>query len=79
MDLVDAASTGQITIVLATIVVSLAAIIGFLFSLIVKELRGRAERAEKLTDTTTVLLDKAVDGFQIALAELREKPSPKRR
>ena len=79
MDIIDAAASGNITLLLAVIVMSLSAIIAFLFNVILKELRSRAARAEALTDTANTLLDRAVEGFQVALNELREvKPRTRR-
>ena len=77
-DFVDAAQ-GGIVVLLAAIVSALGIVVGFLFSVILKELRSRASRAEALTDTANMLLDKAVEGFQVALNELRAvKPRTRR-
>lgn len=78
MDLIDAAQSGSITIVLAALVTLLLGGIVFLFKLLVDELRGRANRAEALVDgmkgtydTLSAATDKAADVAQAALEELR--------
>ena len=76
-DVVDAAQQG-IVVLLATLVALLITAVVGLFWLVIRELRSRAERAEKLTDVANTLLDKAVEGFQIALDELRTVKRTKR-
>lgn len=72
-DLVDAAASGNIVLLLSTIVVSLSAIIGFLFAQILKELRSRVAREERLTDTAIASFDKLAGTTEAALNELRAK------
>jgi len=73
MDLVDAAARGDLVLVLAIGLVSLAGVIGFLFKLVVDEMRDRRKRAEQLTDTANSLNDKLADKFGAALEELRKR------
>lgn len=70
-DIVDAAASGNLAIVLATIVVALAAIVGYLFKEIIKELRSRVQREENLTDTAIASFDKLAGTTEAALNELR--------
>lgn len=72
-DLVDAAARGDLVLVLAIALVTLAGVIGFLFKLVVDEMRDRRKRAEQLTDTANNLNDKLADKFGAALEELRKR------
>jgi hypothetical protein len=73
MDVIEAAASGNITILLAVIVVSLSAIIAFLFREVLKELRNRVEREEELTDTAIASFDKLATSMEAALTELRAR------
>ena len=72
-DLVDAAARGDMVVLLAIIVVALASVVGFLFKLVIDEMRGRTKRAEHLTDEANELNDKLSDTFRAALDELRRR------
>ena len=81
MDIVDAAQSGSITLLLAVITTMLIAAVGYLFKQLIEELRKRASRAEVLVDgmkasydTLATATDKAADVAQAALEELRRKP-----
>ena len=65
-DVVDAAQQG-VVVLLATIVAILLLAVGSLFGLVIKILLGRVQREEELTDKANAALDKAVNGFQVAL------------
>ena len=80
MDLIDAATAGNLNLVLAIIVVALAGTVGYLFKLVVDELRKGRERAEKLTDQANATNSKFADTFdrladttEAALKELRNR------
>ena len=62
MDIFDAVNSGNIALLLASIVVVLAGAVAFLFRLIVAELRARVLRSEQLTDRAL----EAFDGLEAA-------------
>lgn len=72
-DFIDAATTGNLVLVLAIAVIALAGVVGFLFKLIVDELRRGRQRAESLTDKALAAFDKLADTTEAALDELRRK------
>ena len=79
-DLIDAATAGNLNLVLAIIVVALSGAVGYLFKLVVDELRKGRERAEKLTDQANVTnakfadtFDRLADTTEAALNELRKQ------
>lgn len=73
MDLIDAAVQRDIVLLLAVIVVVLAGAVGYLFRLVVSDLKDRVKRAEHLTDTANAANDKLAALFDAALNELRGK------
>jgi hypothetical protein len=73
MDLVEAAARGDMVVLLAVIVLTLAGAVTFLFRLIVKELQDRVKRAESLTDIANATNDKLAEIFRAALDELRKR------
>lgn len=73
LDVIDAAVQRDIVLLLAIIVVILGGAVAFLFGLIIKEMRGRTQRAEGLTDEANDLNDKLADTFRAALEELRKR------
>ena len=80
MDLIDAATAGNLYLVLAIIVVALSGTVGYLFKALLDELRKGRERAEKLTDAANVTNSKFADTFdrladttEAALQELRNR------
>ena len=73
MDLIDAATRGNLVLVLAIAVVALSGAVAYLFRLVVKELHDRVKRAEHLTDLANAANDKLAELFEAALHELRGK------
>ena len=80
MDLIDAATKGDITVLLAVIVVILGGTVASLFWLLIKEMRERVKRAEALTDRANENFDgleeatkTAVGIAQATLDELRRR------
>jgi uncharacterized protein YdcH (DUF465 family) len=80
MDIVEAATRGDIVLLLAIGVVVLGGAVSFLFHLIIKELRARVDRAESLTDKANDTNDKMADAFgrledttRAAVEELRRR------
>ena len=80
MDLIDAATAGNLNLVLAIIVVALAGAVVYLFKLVLDELRKGRDRAEKLTDVANETNSKFADTFdrladttEAALNELRNR------
>ena len=84
--IIDAAAKGDVALLLAAITVILGGAVGFMFNVIVKELRARVERAESLTDraintfdglekATTTAVAVAKDNAEVAkqAAELAQK------
>ena len=71
MEIVDAAVQRDIVLLLALIVVLLGGIVGFLFAMVVKELKSRVKREEGLTDTAIASFDKLAGTTEAALNELR--------
>lgn len=78
MDIVDAAVSGDIVLLLAAMVVILGGVISVLAVVVYREMRGRIERSEGLTDAMVAAFDdlgpatqKAADVAQAALDELR--------
>ena len=72
MEIIDAAVRGDIVLLLAVIVVTLAGSVTFLFTLIVKELRARVARAESLTDTMVDTFDGLEEATKTAVAVARD-------
>jgi gas vesicle protein len=72
MDIIDAATKGDIALLLAAIVVILGGAVSFLFSLIVKEMRGRVTRAESLTDKMMETFDGLEEATKMAVAVARD-------
>ena len=73
VDLIEAATQRDIVLLLAVIVVALAGAVGYLFRLVVNDLKDRVKRAEHLTDLATAANDKLAALFEAALRELRGK------
>lgn len=73
MDIVDAAARGDLVLVLAIGLVTLAAVIGYLFRLFLKVSDERREREEGLTDAANQLNDRLARNFETALDELRKR------
>ena len=71
-EIVDAATSGNMTLLLAVIVSALAGAVVFLFHLIVKELRGRVTRAESLTDRMVDTFDGLEEATKTAVAVARD-------
>ncbi len=71
-DIIDAATKGDIALLLAAIVVILGGAVSFLFSLIVKELRARVTRAESLTDRMVDTFDGLEKATSTAVAVARD-------
>lgn len=72
-EFIDAAARGDVVILLALIVVALAGAVGYLFRLVVSDLKDRVQRAERLTDLANAANDKLAALFEAALNELRGK------
>ena len=72
MDLFDAVNSGNIALLLASIVVVLAGAVAFLFRLIVAELRARVLRSEQLTDRALEAFDGLEAATQTAVAVARD-------
>lgn len=72
MDLIDAATSGNMTLLLAVIVVALSTIVGYLFREIVKELRARVTRAESLTDKMVDTFDGLEKATNTAVAVAKD-------
>ena len=72
-EVIDAAVRGDIVLLLALVTVTLASAVGYLFRLIVRELKERVVRAEHLTDIANSANDELAKLFEAALRELRGK------
>ena len=72
MDFIDASVRGDVFLILAIGVVTLAAAVSFLFHLIVKELRARVTRAESLTDRMVETFDGLEKATTTAVAVARD-------
>ena len=72
MDLIEAATSGNIVLLLAVIVTLLGGAVVFLFHLIVKELRARVTRAEGLTDKMVETFDGLEEATKTAVAVARD-------
>ena len=73
MDVIDAAARGDLVLVLAIGLVTLAGVIGYLFRLFLKVSEERRVREEKLTDKAIDAFDKLADTTGAALDELRKR------
>lgn len=73
MDLIDAAARGDMVVLLAVIVVTLAGAVGYLFRLILRVADERRKREEGLTDKAIAAFDKLADTTEAALDELRKR------
>ena len=75
MDLVEAATKGELTLILALTVgiVALAGVVVYLFRMVVKVYEARVARAESLTDKANENNDRLARLFQGALDELRRR------
>ena len=72
MDVIEAATSGNIVLLLAVIVTLLGGAVVFLFHLIVKELRARVTRAEGLTDKMVETFDGLEEATKTAVAVARD-------
>ena len=72
MDLVDAATKGDIALVLAIGLVTLAGAVAFLFRTIIKVYQERVDRAEKLTDKMVDTFDGLEKATNTAVAVARD-------
>ena len=73
MDIVDAAARGDLVLVLAIGLVTLAGAVGYLFRLILKVSDDRRKREEGLTDKAIDAFDKLAATTEAALDELRKR------
>ena len=71
-EIVKAAVSGDIVLLLAVIVTLLGGAVVFLFTLIIKELRARVTRAEGLTDRMVETFDGLEDATKTAVAVARD-------
>ena len=71
-DIIKAATSGDIVLLLAIIVVILGGVVGTLFWLLIKEMRGRVTRAEELTDRANDLFDRLETSTNTAVAVARD-------
>ena len=71
-EIIDAVNSGNISHLLAAIVIILGGAVSFLFSLIVKELRARVTRAESLTDRMVETFDGLEKATSTAVAVARD-------
>lgn len=71
-EIVKAAVSGDIVLLLAVIVTLLGGAVVFLFTLIVKELRARVTRAEGLTDRMVETFDGLEEATKTAVAVARD-------
>ena len=72
MDLIDAATQGQLAMVLAIGLVTLAGAVAFLFRTIIKVYQERVDRAEKLTDKMVDTFDGLEKATNTAVAVARD-------
>lgn len=72
MDLVDAATKGDIALVLAIGLVTLAGAVAILFRTIIKVYQERVERSEKLTDRMVDTFDGLEEATKTAVAVARD-------
>ena len=72
MDIIEAVKSGDIALLLGTIVIVLGGAVAFLFRLIVAELRARVLRAEGLTDRALEAFDGLEEATEMAVAVARD-------
>ena len=72
MDIVDAATKGDLALVLAIGLVTLAGAVAFLFRTIIKVYQERVDRAEKLTDRMVDTFDGLEKATNTAVAVARD-------
>ena len=72
MDLIEAATSGNIVLLLAVIVLALAGAVGLLFRLLIAEKTARVKRAEEQFDKQGQLFDELSENFEVAVAIARD-------
>ena len=72
MDFIDAATSGNIVLLLAVIVLALAGAVGLLFRLLIAEKTARVKRAEEQFDKQGQLFDELSENFEVAVAIARD-------
>jgi hypothetical protein len=72
MDIIDAATKGELAVVLAIGLVALAGVVAFLFRTILKVYEERVKRAESLTDKMVETFDGLEQATQTAVAIARD-------
>ena len=72
MDIIDAATKGELAVVLAIGLVTLAGAVAFLFRTILKVYSERVARAESLTDRMVETFDKLEESTTTAVAVARD-------